>query len=223
MGGAGLGVDERVGLAVIGAALGMADDDGGGAGIGQHLGGDIAGMGAGGERMAILRAEQDGASGQRRQRAWASSVAGGHTMISASGTGSCARRSFSALSSAKEAARPFIFQLPATSGLFTATSPSDRAPPDALFSRCQDLARYRCLAAPRLATYDAAAALGPSSIGRQRGFGKQEWKVQGVALDTLRKGAGRASSASILMGMLVISFAIWGFADIVSRATARRP
>ena len=65
MGGAGLGVDERIGLAMIGAALGMTDDDGGGAGVGKHLGRDVAGMGAGGERMAILRAEQDGASGQR--------------------------------------------------------------------------------------------------------------------------------------------------------------
>jgi peptidyl-prolyl cis-trans isomerase D len=36
---------------------------------------------------------------------------------------------------------------------------------------------------------------------------------KGVALDTLRKGAGRAFGM-ILMGMLVISFAIWGVADI---------
>ena len=34
-----------------------------------------------------------------------------------------------------------------------------------------------------------------------------------MALDTLRKGAGRAFGM-ILMGMLVISFAIWGIADI---------
>ncbi len=34
-----------------------------------------------------------------------------------------------------------------------------------------------------------------------------------MALDTLRKGAGRALGM-ILMGMLVISFAIWGIADI---------
>ena len=36
---------------------------------------------------------------------------------------------------------------------------------------------------------------------------------KGVALDTLRKGAGRAFGM-ILIGMLVISFAIWGVADI---------
>src|SRR4029079_12417863 len=36
---------------------------------------------------------------------------------------------------------------------------------------------------------------------------------EGVILETLRKGAGRAFGM-ILMGMLVISFAIWGIADI---------
>jgi peptidyl-prolyl cis-trans isomerase D len=38
-------------------------------------------------------------------------------------------------------------------------------------------------------------------------------KVNRVALDTLRKGAGRVFGM-ILMGMLVFSFAIWGIADI---------
>jgi peptidyl-prolyl cis-trans isomerase D len=49
---------------------------------------------------------------------------------------------------------------------------------------------------------DASAALAIS-----------EWKVRRVALDTLRKGAGRLAGL-ILIGMLVISFAIWGIADI---------
>ena len=49
---------------------------------------------------------------------------------------------------------------------------------------------------------DASAALANS-----------EWKVRRVALDTLRKGAGRLFGL-ILIGMLVISFAIWGIADI---------
>ena len=44
-------------------------------------------------------------------------------MTSTSGTGFCPRRSFSALSSAKETARPFIFQLPAISGLFKLAPP----------------------------------------------------------------------------------------------------
>jgi peptidyl-prolyl cis-trans isomerase D len=49
---------------------------------------------------------------------------------------------------------------------------------------------------------DASAALAIS-----------EWKVRRVALDTLRKGAGRLAGL-ILIGLLVISFAIWGIADI---------
>ena len=49
---------------------------------------------------------------------------------------------------------------------------------------------------------DASAALANS-----------EWKVQRVALDTLRKGAGRLFGL-ILIGLLVVSFAIWGIADI---------
>ena len=49
---------------------------------------------------------------------------------------------------------------------------------------------------------DASAALANS-----------EWKVARVALDTLRKGAGRLFGL-ILIGLLVISFAVWGIADI---------
>ena len=41
----GLGAHQAVGLAVIGAPLGMADDDIAGAGVLQHLGRDVAGMG----------------------------------------------------------------------------------------------------------------------------------------------------------------------------------
>jgi peptidyl-prolyl cis-trans isomerase D len=37
--------------------------------------------------------------------------------------------------------------------------------------------------------------------------------IRGVALDTLRKGAGRTFGL-ILVGLLVVSFAIWGIADI---------
>jgi peptidyl-prolyl cis-trans isomerase D len=50
---------------------------------------------------------------------------------------------------------------------------------------------------------DASAAL---ANGEMEGF-------RGVALDTLRKGAGRTFGL-ILVGLLVISFAIWGIADI---------
>jgi peptidyl-prolyl cis-trans isomerase D len=50
---------------------------------------------------------------------------------------------------------------------------------------------------------DASAAL---ANGEMEGF-------RGVALDTLRKGAGRFFGL-ILIGLLVVSFAVWGIADI---------
>ena len=53
-----LGAHQRIALVMVGAPLGMTDDDGAGAGIGQLLGRDIAGMGAGGLRVAILRADR---------------------------------------------------------------------------------------------------------------------------------------------------------------------
>ena len=87
----GLGGDDGVGLAVVGAPFRMADDHGLGAGIGQHLGGDIAGMGAVMVRVAILGAEQDGASRSSITRLEHSSVAGGQIMISASGRGPFAK------------------------------------------------------------------------------------------------------------------------------------
>src|SRR4051794_12373392 len=72
----------------------------------------------------------------------------------------------------------------------------------------------RCLAAPPLATYDAAAARGcPSNRTPARLWQTGIESRQRVALDTLRKGAGRLAGM-ILMGMLVISFGIWGIADI---------
>jgi peptidyl-prolyl cis-trans isomerase D len=73
----------------------------------------------------------------------------------------------------------------------------------------------RCLAAFRLATYDAAArASNRERLALRRGECKQPTgRFCGVALDTLRKGAGRLFGM-ILMGLLVISFAIWGIADI---------
>jgi len=46
---------------VIGAPLGVADNDILGAGIGQHTGGDVAGMGAGCVGVAILPAGQNAA------------------------------------------------------------------------------------------------------------------------------------------------------------------
>lgn len=64
------------------------------------------------------------------------------------------------------------------------------------------------------ATYDAGAAQDFPSIGRPRGFGKWRLKgLSGVALDTLRKGTARILGL-ILVGLLVISFAVWGIADV---------
>ena len=64
MSGFRLGADEVVGLAMVGAALRMSDDDGLGTRVLEHLGCDVAGMGAGGERMAVLGAERDLGSAQ---------------------------------------------------------------------------------------------------------------------------------------------------------------
>ena len=62
----GLGANIGIVLAVIGAALRVPDDNGAGAGIGQHLGGDVAGVGAGDLRVAVLGANRD--PGARRRR-----------------------------------------------------------------------------------------------------------------------------------------------------------
>jgi peptidyl-prolyl cis-trans isomerase D len=64
------------------------------------------------------------------------------------------------------------------------------------------------------ATYDEGAAQECPSIGRPRGFGNWRLKgFRGVALDTLRKGTARILGL-ILVGLLVISFAVWGIADV---------
>ena len=77
MGGHGLGADVRVRLAVVLPALGMADEHVGRAGIGQHLGRDVAGEGAGFLGVAILAADGDpGADGACRAKARSGSRAG---------------------------------------------------------------------------------------------------------------------------------------------------
>src|SRR5659263_444628 len=63
------------------------------------------------------------------------------------------------------------------------------------FAICQSRAGAQCL--------DLLARLWQMANGR----------LASVALDTLRKGAGRLFGM-ILMGMLVFSFGIWGIADI---------
>ena len=67
MGGHGLGAHQMIRLCMVGAALGMADDDMGAEAVGDHLGGNIAGMRAGGVLVAILRADhQRAVIAQRR-------------------------------------------------------------------------------------------------------------------------------------------------------------
>ena len=100
---------------MIGAPLGMADNDGAGAGIRQHFGRDIAGMGAGGLGVAILRADRKRLRAARLSAKAAIRVAGGQTSRSALPATSEAPASM-ASNSASEALRPFIFQLPAISG-----------------------------------------------------------------------------------------------------------
>jgi peptidyl-prolyl cis-trans isomerase D len=59
-----LGADLGIGLAVPPATLGMSEDDIGAAGIGQHFGADVAGIGALRLGMAVLAAERDAAAGE---------------------------------------------------------------------------------------------------------------------------------------------------------------
>jgi hypothetical protein len=106
--------DQRVALAMIGAPLGMADDDRAGAGIRQHFGGDIAGMGAG-----VLGWQSWAPTASFEPRALSAkaaiSVAGGQTRRSAFPASAPAPASM-ASNSAMEDFRPFILQLPAISG-----------------------------------------------------------------------------------------------------------
>ena len=69
--GLGLGADDRVALMMVGAALGMADDDQLRARLDEHRSGDVAGMGAARLRVAILGADRQAAGtrhGERDQR-----------------------------------------------------------------------------------------------------------------------------------------------------------
>ena len=72
---------------VVGAALGMADDDGGGAGIGQHLGGDVAGVGAGRLGVAILAADGDGRAARGFGKAREQSRRRAHHQVGLAGDG----------------------------------------------------------------------------------------------------------------------------------------
>ena len=114
----GLARDERVVSPWSAAALGMADDHRDRAGVRQHLGGDVAGMGAGGLRVTVLAAEREAAAGEpgdQRGRRADQHVAAGRM----------ARRR-ARRATAAEAARPFIFQFPATSLRRPSAAPPSR-------------------------------------------------------------------------------------------------
>ena len=131
------------------------------------------------------------------------------------------RRSSSAPISVRVAAvKPFIFQLPATSGLNIHSDVTQFLPldaPDQLLGACGKPLRSQEPLPCRLtlATYDAPAAR-PFTLNRPVGAEiaiSLARRSSSVLLDTLRKGAGRLFGM-ILMGLLVISFAVWGIADI---------
>src|ERR1700685_2830950 len=63
-----LGAHHGIGLAVIMPTLGMADDDGTGAGVLEHFGGNIAGIGAGRFGMAVLAADGGARAAPRKPR-----------------------------------------------------------------------------------------------------------------------------------------------------------
>src|SRR6476620_3198125 len=214
MGGLRLGIDQAIDFAIFDAALRISDDDSGGAGISQHLGRDITRMGSGGDRMAVLCAEGDvgsrqdvaGAGEQCRRRA-------DHEIGSSHGRASEMVLERSKL---RERRRKAVHLPVAGDERSDRCSVHPVPPPGRPLSRpsAKPFAGHPRLAAPLLATYDAAAARGVSSIGRQRGFGNRRMEGEfGVALDTLRKGAGRLFGM-ILMGLLVLSFGIWGIADV---------
>ena len=71
--------DQRIALAMVGAALGMADDDGLGTGVGQHFSREIAGVRARRIGVAILRADGEASRPSPSRRKAATKVAGGQT------------------------------------------------------------------------------------------------------------------------------------------------
>ena len=113
----GLGAHDGVGLAAIGAPLGMADDHVAGAAVAQHLGGDVAGMGAACLGVAVLAADQHAACPRRPRRPPGPASPAGRPARRGRVQPACFTPSATPLASASASARrPFIFQLPAISG-----------------------------------------------------------------------------------------------------------
>ena len=114
---------------MVGAALGMPDDDRGPAGVGDHLGRNIAGVRPGWLGVTVLAADRHrGAPRALRQSAARRSRA--DTPGCRAGASSLARPSTIRAVPPAEAKRPFIFQLPATSGRRSARAMSNPAFPE---------------------------------------------------------------------------------------------
>ena len=82
-GGFGLLPHQGIAFTVIGATFGMADNDRAGAGIRQHFGREVAGVGAGRLGVAILGADRKAFVPRALSANAATSVAGGQTSKSA--------------------------------------------------------------------------------------------------------------------------------------------
>ncbi len=105
-------VDGKVGLVIVLAALGVADDDVLDAGLLEHLGGDLTGVGAVGLIVAGLSADGDTWQSLKRRTALGCSHSGTHST-----TSHHLPRGMMGLSSSAKALVSdrvlFIFQLPA--------------------------------------------------------------------------------------------------------------
>ena len=190
-GGFRLGAHHRVGLAVVGAPLGMADDDRRRAGIRQHFRRNVAGMRARRLRHGSPARRSGAASPCVRQRICAISVAGGQSIDVDPARRAPRAPSAIAAASSRLAARPFIFQLPAIRVAHVGEAPAAprrAAPIDA----CERRAGVLCSA--------RRGGDAPGLFLSARGF---------FMLDQLRQGA-QGWVSKVLMILLVLSFAVWG-------------
>ena len=111
----------RIGLVMVGAPFGMADDDRARSGIGQHLRGNVAGVGARRLGVTVLSADRSPASRARLRQMPLSRWPADKPSVRPCRQDPLAPEMILA-SSLREAASPFIFQLPATSGIILAAA-----------------------------------------------------------------------------------------------------
>ena len=208
-----LRADERVGLAMTGPALGMADDDVARAGVLEHRRGNVAGEGAAGsgEQSCAPRLR----SGRRASRRPARSA-------SPAGRRAVRRRRLPlrpprriARSRPSEPERPFIFQLPATSG---------RTPGS--FMPLRELRRPGCyhrrlrLCKARRVRYESAQA---PLEGRASGPAtRRRIRRNARTMRNASQGVVGKSIMTIVMGLIIVSFVIWGVGDMLRGFSSTR-